>query len=274
MIGVCWKWVDRRPEVDPLTGAIATDARTSGASDADQAALEWALCLGDTWATEVIVATAGPPAAEPMLRDALAAGAAQARRIDLPAGASSERVASALVATFSAQVDVMICGAWSIDRGSGSVPAYLAAGRGASQALGLIRLDFDATPGVVRAERRLDGGRRERLQLRAPAVMSVEGGTRLRRASLDSVLAAQDATIDVIIPDVATVAPASRVVHRGPFRPRPRVLPPPSSQLSARERVLALTGALVDRAPPRLVRLDPGPAADELLAQLDVWGYR
>ena len=44
------KWVDRRPEVDPLTGAVHTDARTSGPSDADEAALEWALRIGEAWA--------------------------------------------------------------------------------------------------------------------------------------------------------------------------------------------------------------------------------
>ena len=37
------KWLDRRPEVDPLTGAVHDDQRSAGASDADQAALERAL---------------------------------------------------------------------------------------------------------------------------------------------------------------------------------------------------------------------------------------
>ena len=35
MIGVCLKWVDRRPEVDPLTGVVNHDARTAGALDVD-----------------------------------------------------------------------------------------------------------------------------------------------------------------------------------------------------------------------------------------------
>jgi len=52
------------------------------------------------------------------------------------------------------------------------------------------------------------------------------------------------------------------------------VLPAPPADLSVRERILSLSGALVDREPPRLVRLDPAAAADELLAQLQAWGYR
>jgi electron transfer flavoprotein beta subunit len=51
------------------------------------------------------------------------------------------------------------------------------------------------------------------------------------------------------------------------------VLAAPPRELSARERILALSGALVDREPPRVVRLDAAAAADELLSQLHTWGY-
>ncbi len=44
MIAACLKLVDQRPEIDPLTGEVRIDARTSGASEADLAALEWARC--------------------------------------------------------------------------------------------------------------------------------------------------------------------------------------------------------------------------------------
>ena len=100
---------------------------------------------------------------------------------------------------FAHDVSVVVCGAWSIDRGSGSVPAFLAARLDAAQALGLVSLSFDASPRrTIEAERRLDRGRRERLRVAAPAVLSVEGGSaRLRRATLDRVLAARSIDIDV-----------------------------------------------------------------------------
>jgi electron transfer flavoprotein beta subunit len=278
MIAVCMKWIDHRPDVDRLTGEVHTDSRTSGASDADQAALEWGLRTGDAWRADVVAITAGPAAAEAMLREALSVGAARAIRVELAGHASSDVVAAALFEALPAGVDLVLCGAWSVDRGTGSVPAYLAARLEAAQALGLITVSFDASAiGVVDAERRLDGGRRERLRARVPAVLSVEGGgARLRRAPLASVLDARTAPIDVVVPTAGGVpgrvhAPAIRTA---PFRPRARALPAPSAALSARQRILALTGALVDRDPPRLVRLDPPAAADELLAQLEAWGYR
>ena len=52
--GVCRKLQDRRPEVDPLTGAAHHDPRFTGLSDADLAALEWALRCADAWGGPVV----------------------------------------------------------------------------------------------------------------------------------------------------------------------------------------------------------------------------
>ncbi len=228
-----------------------------------------ALRLAPARATEVIAITAGSAAAEPMLRDALAAGAARAIRVDVADGAPSDDVANALAASIPADVDLVLCGDWSLDRGSGSVPAYLAAHRGAAQALGLVTLR-DAGSAIT-AERRLDGGRREHLRVHAPAVLSVEGASaRLRRAPLDGVVRARDAEIHVIHDHFAHRAPDA--VRRGPYRPRARTLPAPSGT-EARDRILALTGALVDREPPQRLVLSPADAADRLLDQLRRWGY-
>ena len=173
-------------------------------------------------------------------------------------------------------VAMVVCGDWSLDRGSGSVPAFLAARLGAAQALGLARLHPDAS-GLVHAERRLDLGRREVLRVRAPAVLSVEGATaRLRRAPLPALLRARGAAVDHLPaadPAATGVPEPTGPPRRGPYRPRPRVLPGPDPGASARERILALTGALAERTPPQTVRLDPGPAADRILDQLRTWGY-
>jgi electron transfer flavoprotein beta subunit len=291
VIAACLKWVDRCPQVDSLTGAVHTEARTSGASDADLAALEWALRLGEAWRSEVLVLTAGPAASESMLRDAVAAGAARAVRVDADVDLPSASVARALAEALSAgsrsddgNVDpagasgpeIVVCGAWSLDRGSGSVPAFLAAELGGAQALGLISLEFGAdAPGALAAWRRLDGGRRERLEIGGPAVLSVEGGSaRLRRASLPGVLAAREVTISQVASAGGTAdLDEGPTVRRTPYRPRSRVLPGPPATLSARQRVLALTGALVQRTPPQRVTLDPPEAADLILQQLRTWGY-
>lgn len=274
MIAACLKWVERRPEIDLLTGAVRTDARTSGASDADLAALEWTLRLGEVWEEEVVAFTAGPAAADAVLRDALAAGAARAVRVDVPGGEASDAVADGLAAALTGATTV-VCGDHSLDRGSGSVPAYLAARLGAAQALGLVALRPDPErSGILLTERRLDGGRRERLAVGRPAVLSVEPVIRLRRASLEGVLAAGAASVEVVPgpPRVGSAVPVPTPAV-APFRPRARVLPAPEAGLSARERILSLTGALVERTPPELVVLAPEAAADRLLDQLRTWGY-
>ncbi len=270
VITACLKWVDRSPEVDPLTGAVRTDRRTSGASDADLAALEWALRLGERWGRRVVAVTAGPPPADALMRDALAVGASDAIRVDLPTSASSSEVAAALGRALPRPVDLAVCGVWSVDRGSASVPAFLAAELEVAQALGLVTLEpEDDNLGVI-AERRLDAGRRERLRVRVPAVCSVEGGSaRLRRASLEGMVTSRAATVMIVSGGGTTAEPP---VRTGPYRPRAKELPAPAAD-SARERILALTAVLTDREPPQTLVLEPPAAADELLTRLRSWGY-
>ena len=64
-----------------------------------------------------------------------------------------------------------------------------------------------------------------------------------------------------------------RTLRTGPARPRARALPAPDQDLGPRERILALTGALVDHAPARTVATDDAEeAADLVLDQLRAWG--
>ena len=277
LIAACCKLVDRHMDVDSLSGDVRVEPNSSGMSPADEAALEWALRIAEAWGGSVVAVTAGPPEAEQVLRDALAAGAASAVRVDLGRRASSAEVAAGLARSLR-DASVVCCGDASLDRGTGAVPAFLAGELAAEQALGLVGLHL---PGrcegglpTLRAERRLDRGRRERLDLSPPCVVSVEAHTaRLRRAPLDRVLAAHGATVDVaLVPGgVSAVDGDAGPVRIVPYRPRPRVVPAPAS-LSARERVLALTGSPGARAPQRAVRLPPARAAALLLETLESWG--
>jgi len=283
-IAVCIKWVDRRPEVDALTGEVVHDPRTAGASDSDEAALEWALRLGQAWHRPVMALCAGLAGADTVMREALAVGASHAVRIDCAPDTPSDIVAAALAGTLPENCPLVVCGTWSLDRGSGSVPAFVAAYRGAAQALGLISLSPasddspDGSPdgslgtrvGSLLAERRLDGGRRERLRIPLPAVISVEGGSaRLRRAPLAKVLETRSAAIPTVPGPRAAPRASSPCV---PYRPRARVRPAPVSA-SARERILELTGAAGDSTHPQRLALDPPAAAARVLEQLRTWGY-
>jgi electron transfer flavoprotein beta subunit len=261
-IAVCVKWVNT---------FAGDDDRFARLSAADAAALEWALRTADAWADTVTVITSGPVSADAALRDGLAAGATTAIRIDLPLGADSSTVAAAISAEV-ASCGLVWCGDYSLDRGSGSVPAYLAAHLQAAQALGIVDVEI-SDDGSLSLLRRLDGGRRERLAVEPrpdrPAVVSVEGSTaRLRRASLRATLAADDAPITIRTPtavgDVAT--PSLR-----PYRPRARVLPAPAGE-TALDRLRLLTDASDAGGRGETVELDPAAAADRILAALAEWG--
>lgn len=265
----------QRVEVDPLTGALGGGHR--GESAAEHAALEHALRLAELTGGQVHAITAGPAEAEEGLRDALAAGADRATRVDLDTPldpnslAHNGPTAAALAAALPETPDLVLCGDRSTDGGTGATPALLAAHLGAAQALGAVDLDLELDGDRLLAHRRLDRGAREILRLPSPAVVSVEGGLRLRRAALPAVLAAQDAEIELL---PWTAAPArADVVSARPRRPRAREHPAPSGD-SAHHRVLELTGALVERTPPTVVGpLSAAEAADELLAYLRRRGY-
>ena len=268
----CLKWVALRPEVDPLTGAVSVDARFSGAGPADASALEWALRLAGQVGGTVTAVSVGGPRCEPILRDALAAGAARAVRIDGPDGADSRAVAVAIadLARQSAFIELIVCGDLSLDRGSGSVPAFVAHELGWPQALGLVAA-ATADEGWV-LERRLDQGRRERLRLVGQGVASFERGPELRRASLSGTLAAGTATVEVRpMPLVAPDPHRPTVTGSGPYRPRSKVKPAPAG--STRDRLLDLLGVHDDSTGAELHEVSPAEAARLVVDRLAEWGY-
>jgi electron transfer flavoprotein beta subunit len=276
VFGVAIKYADQHVDVDPLSGEVTAATVPGRTGTADLAALEVALRLRDAWGGRVVVACAGPARAEPLLRDALARGADHAVRVavsaEVPgAGFTVPATARALAVAFDG-ADVVVCGDYSSDGGSGAVPGLLAAATGRAQALGLVSVSAEAgdEPGTVRAERRLDRGRRELLRVRAPMVLSVEGSAaRPRRAPMSGLLAAREAAIDVRTVRRPAAEPA---VTLRAYRPRAHLVPPPAG-VTGPQRVEQLLGAGADREPPRLVVAEPAEAAREILDQLQRWGY-
>lgn len=250
------------------------DDRFGGISPADSSALEWALRLGEARNESVVALTLGPAAAETALRDALACGASRAIRIDAHDEVPSADSAAALALVIDTMLDrpesrvsYVCCGDYSLDRGTGSVPAFLAAELEAGQALGLVDVVLDGAS--LTGLRRLDGGRRERLRIEAPSVLSVEGATAvLRRAPLARALAARTATIETVAGPTGSHLPTAR----RPFRPRARVLPPPAGAPLDRVKTL-LNGATATKSHGVPVELSPVEAADRIIDALRGWGY-
>jgi electron transfer flavoprotein beta subunit len=254
MIAVCLKWI----------GGSAS----AGLSAADEAAIEIALRHGEAIRTTVIAVTVGGNEADLGLRAALACGATTAIRVDAPDNLDSASVAAALTPVV-AHSSAVWCGDYSADRGTGSVPAFLAARLRRQQALGLVGVEF-VDP--LRVTRRLDGGRREILRITGPAVLSVEGSiARLRRASLRSALTAQKAEV---LPYGTPTMPSanSSVVAVRPYRPRARVLPAPVGA-TALDRLRALTDVSAAPQPGETVEASPEVAAQRIIEVLRDWGY-
>lgn len=270
MIVVCQKWIGRDAEPPIERGGGGTDGRFGGVSPADASALEWALRLGAIRAEAVTAVTFGPPEAEKALRDAAATGADHVVRIDGPTQTDSVAVAGAIASRCGLDVSFVWCGDYSLDRGTGSVPSYLAALLGMPMALGIIGAELGDGTGVE-VLRRLDGGRRERLRLDGRGVVSVEGSTAaLRRAPLSRVLAARSLTIETIVPSLATAH--DQVTSTTPYRPRARQLPPPAGDTPL-ARLHALTSSGARSARGETVTLDPASAAKRILEALSAWGY-
>jgi electron transfer flavoprotein beta subunit len=253
MIGVCVKWIG---------------GTTAGLSHADQAAIEMALRHGEATRTTVIAVTVGGPKSDEGLRVALACGVGTAIRVDAPDDMDSASVASALTPVVAHSAAVW-CGDYSGDRGTGSVPAFLAARLRRQQALGLVGVEFTDP---LRVTRRLDGGRREVLRITGPAVLSVEGSiARLRRASLRSSLTAQKSEV---LPYGTASVPSGNTstitVH--PYRPRARSLAAPAGA-TALDRLRALTDVSAAPQPGEIVEATPAAAAKRIIEVLRDWGY-
>jgi electron transfer flavoprotein beta subunit len=265
-IAVLLKYVDLRPSTDPLTGMVTHDPH-GGLSASDQCALELALQIAESEQLPVRAVSAGGPAADAVLRQALEVGATEVLRVDMSPHASSADIAAAL-AVHVGDARFVLAGDHSLDRGSGSVPAFVAGHLEWAQVLGSAAVVVVAD-GSLHIERRLDRGRREKVVVSAPAVISVDGGLApLRRAALPQVLRSTTAEIPVTRHPVEPEPGRTQ-----PFRPRPRVLNGPDAHLPTRQRLLTLSGALTVFDPPRVVVATPEEAADELFAFLVARGY-
>lgn len=262
-VAVCWKWLS-------LDGEVEVDSRWAGVSRADEAALEVGLELAD--GDGVTVVCLGPAAAEPTLRSAFAVGADRVIRVDASPELDSLVVALALAEQLRG-ADLVICGDHSMDRGTGSVPSFLAAELESAQALGLVGVNAvhnGSSPEAehLRVRRRLDGGRREILDVPIPAVISLEGSVaRLRRSSMSASLASRSAKVEVVPGPFGRLPEAE--VH--PYRPRARTLPAPTGSALDRVRDLLDIGG-ADVVAETIV-LEPKDAATKILEQLHEWGY-
>lgn len=282
-IAVCLKHVidPTTVEVDPLTGEIDAVRVLCMMNPADAAALEMALCLrseGDT----LKAFTVGPPPAERVLRHALALDVDNVVRLwDESRNFTKPPVTSVLLAAglrTEGLPDLVLCGARSVDRGSGKVPALLAEHLDWPVVTDVTH--FEIHEGHVRFQRRLSRGARAEGEVTLPAVLGLDPEiAHLRHASLPGLMKGKQATIPVRhLAELGLSAndlsfPAVTLHAVMPPHPRPRIIFIPDSNLSPHERIAQIMSAGVTRKAGEIIEGPPEDMADAIVAFLRDKGF-
>ncbi|MDX9698241.1 MAG: electron transfer flavoprotein subunit beta/FixA family protein [Rhodocyclaceae bacterium] len=161
-------------------------------------------------ASEVIVVSVGPAAAQEQLRTALALGADRAILIESNDELNSLAVAKLLKAVVDQeQPQLVILGKQAIDSDNNQTGQMLAALTGFAQ--GTFASQLDVAEGKARVIREVDGGL-QTVELALPAVVTTD--LRLnepRYASLPNIMKAKKKPLDVLTPDALGVSTASTV---------------------------------------------------------------
>ena len=238
------------------------DTASFGASDADRSALATALAVASP-ETIITVLSLGPSRCEAMLREALANGAHRALLLHTSDGDHDPRSLARTIAAHCPPADLILAG----DIGAtGLIPSLVAAHL--SIPVVVATLELAVAEGTARAHRRLEGGRRQDLSVSLPAVIAVESGRELPRASLPMLLEAQDREIERI---AIGELPSAGTTHIPWVGPAAWISPPEGS---AELRIEQLTGNAGGAARGRSeVVCEPDEAAERILDQLRSWGY-
>jgi electron transfer flavoprotein beta subunit len=284
-IAVCLKFVPDPTtiEVDPLTGVIDPVRTLYMMNLDDAAALEMALRLrGDSGRVQAL--TVGAAESEAVLRDALAVGADTVVRLwdDSHAFTKPSVTSTLLAGCLSLQdelPDLILCGARSLDRWAGKVPALLGESLKLPVVTDVTRLDIQGDHALV--QRRLARGARSESEVLLPAVLGLGAGVaRLRHASLPALMRAKAAKIPVrnladlglSVQDLQFPAVTLREVM--PPAPRPRAIFMPDPNLPPHERAAQIMSAGVAEKSGRILEDgSPEQMADAIIDFLRTRGF-
>lgn len=251
---------------------------------ADRAALEEALRIRAALPNSRITAiTLGPERARSILSDCMAAGVNGALHILTADSAAidSFRVAQALGAAVGRlPFDLILCGDNTLDDGPSEVGPALAELLDIPQATAVVKFAVSSEHGKVIAERKLERGYRQVVEVDLPALVAVDSAIcqpryltiRARRYAA-RVIDEHCLTVpfeSVSAPDGAS--PLRNVLRRSPPRPRTKRTAPVDSALSAEDRIAQTLGWTITTKASKGITGDPDSIADEIVAFLSEKG--
>jgi electron transfer flavoprotein beta subunit len=195
-IAVCIKQVPTR-EWQPRLNDTKTWVREQDASyemnEPDAYALEEALRLREKHGGEVVVCSAGPARVQQVIREALARGADRAIHVedDRLAAADAFVTAGALAeAMADERFDLVLTGLQSDDQGQGQMGVVLAERLGMPHST--IIMEVQIQESSLRVKRELEGGWFQWIEMRLPALLTIQSGiNQLRYATLKGIMAAK-----------------------------------------------------------------------------------
>jgi electron transfer flavoprotein beta subunit len=199
---VCLKQVphqDARLDVKADGSWIQEDNIKFEINSYDTYAVEEALRLKDKAGAEVVVVSIGPDRVTQALRTALGMGADRAIHVNDPAaiGADSLGTAKILAAIAKAEnADVIFAGLMSDDGNAAAIPPMVAELLDIPSATGVLAMTADGN--TIKAERELEGGALEVVEMPKPCLIAIQSGAnQVRYASLKGIMQAKKKPVDV-----------------------------------------------------------------------------
>ena len=200
---VCLKQVphqDARLDVNADGTWIQEDNIKFEINSYDTYAVEEALRLKDAGsADEVVVVSIGPDRVTQALRTALGMGADRAVHINDPDAETSDALGVAKILAAVAKEEspgIIFTGLMTDDGNSSAVPPMLAELADIPSATGVVHTETSAD--TVTAERELEGGAIEVVELPTPCLVAIQtGANQVRYASLKGIMQAKKKPVDV-----------------------------------------------------------------------------
>ncbi|MEE9173942.1 MAG: electron transfer flavoprotein subunit beta/FixA family protein [Thermoplasmata archaeon] len=176
---------------------IVRDNLTFQVNGPDEYALEEAVRLKEAHGGTVTALTGGPERVTEVLRWAMAKGADEAIRLDLPEGREFDPVFTGRALAQAIQdldYDLILCGVQSDDYAHGATGPVLASHLGIPHASVVTRVEVEGAR--VRVSRELEGGLEEQVTLPLPSLLTIQFGINEPRfASVAAILKATRQTI-------------------------------------------------------------------------------
>jgi electron transfer flavoprotein beta subunit len=199
---VCLKQVphqDARLDVKSDGSWIQEDNIKFEINSYDTYAVEEALRMKDKTGAEVVVVSIGPDRVTQALRTALGMGADRAIHVNDPAaiGADALGTAKILAAIAKAEnADVIFAGLMADDGNGAAIPPMVAELLDIPSATGVLAMSAEG--GSIKAERELEGGALEVVEMPQPCLIAIQSGAnQVRYASLKGIMQAKKKPVDV-----------------------------------------------------------------------------